>query len=199
MSSEKTKALINKSAGTKDEQNKFAEEATAFGQLVGAGFNYEVFEKEGAPLGEFIRGGAKKVMSAGRSLGSKIMAGGKKVVEGVKPVTTNVHKRIVDLGQKANLKAGLYRPGKAGVKRNIATGYGLGAVAVGAGGAGVIAGKNVLSKKQAEDAEAKKKVADEKKAAEKKVTEKKAAEKTTVEQPVTADNLILRYTNEVEE
>lgn len=175
MSSEKTKALINKSAETKNDQNKFAEEATAFGQLVGAGFNYEVFEKEGAPLGQFIRGGAKKLIGRGKSLGGKIIAG-------AKTVPGKAHKKIVGLGQKATLKAGLYMPGKGGVKRNVAAGYGLIGAGAGAGGAGVVAAKNALNKKQAEDAKA----------------DKKAAEKIAAEKPVTADNYILRYTNEEE-
>lgn len=165
--SEKLKTLVNSTHEQSDEATKIAEDIVAQGQLMGRGFNYEVFEKESAPFA--------KALATLKDLPVKGL-------KAVKKVSGKVHKEVTGLGEKILLKTekgikkvrkGKIAPSLVGGKgRSAAVGYG----ALGLGGAGVTgtgAGVHKLFFGK----------------------EKQAAEKKAEKQPTMSD-YVLRYQDE---
>lgn len=75
---DKLKTLMEKAQPATGEAEKIAEELIAQGQLLGAGMNYELFEKEGAPMGAFLTKLQKAVAEFGGRAAGKATAGATK-------------------------------------------------------------------------------------------------------------------------
>ena len=137
----KLESLASQAQPNADAQ-KVAEEIIAQGQLMGLGFNYEVFEKEGAPFKEMLSKGFQGAKGLVTGAGAKAVAGAKqlggKAVEAGKSGLSKVHGAAGAVGAKV---PGL---GKASPKIQHTAGYGLMAAGTGAVGAGGVAGVRAI-------------------------------------------------------